>query len=30
MKINANGINVNYTVQGEGPWVVLSLSLIHI
>jgi len=27
MKINANGINIHYTVQGEGPWVVLSHSL---
>ena len=27
MKINANGINIHYTVQGEGPWVVMSHSL---
>ena len=27
MKINVNGINVHYTVQGEGPWVVMSHSL---
>jgi 3-oxoadipate enol-lactonase len=27
MKINANGININYTVQGEGAWVVFSHSL---
>lgn len=27
MKVNANGININYTVQGEGPWVVMSHSL---
>ena len=27
MKINANGIDINYTVEGEGPWVTLSHSL---
>ena len=27
MKVSANGIQINYTVQGEGPWVVLSHSL---
>lgn len=27
MKVNVNGININYTVQGEGPWVVMSHSL---
>ena len=27
MKAKSNGIEVNYTVQGEGPWVVMSHSL---
>ncbi len=27
MKINANGIDINYSVEGEGPWVTLSHSL---
>ncbi|HVY06942.1 MAG TPA: 3-oxoadipate enol-lactonase [Burkholderiales bacterium] len=27
MKIRSNGIEINYTVAGEGPWVVLSHSL---
>ncbi len=27
MKVKANGIQVNYTVEGEGPWVVMSHSL---
>jgi 3-oxoadipate enol-lactonase len=27
MKINANGIDVNYTIEGEGPWVAMSHSL---
>ena len=27
MKVNSNGIGVNYTVEGKGPWVVLSHSL---
>lgn len=27
MKIKANGINVNYEVAGDGPWVTLSHSL---
>jgi len=27
MKVHANGIQINYTVQGEGPWLVLSHSL---
>jgi 3-oxoadipate enol-lactonase len=27
MKVNANGINIQYTVQGEGAWVVMSHSL---
>jgi 3-oxoadipate enol-lactonase len=27
MKVNVNGININYSVQGEGPWVVMSHSL---
>jgi 3-oxoadipate enol-lactonase len=27
MKINANGIDINYTIEGEGPWLTLSHSL---
>jgi 3-oxoadipate enol-lactonase len=27
MKISANGIDINYTVEGEGPWLTLSHSL---
>lgn len=27
MKINANGIDINYTIEGEGPWLALSHSL---
>ena len=27
MKAKSNGIEINYTVQGEGPWVVMSHSL---
>ncbi len=27
MKISANGIDINYTVEGEGPWVTMSHSL---
>ncbi|MFH1043551.1 MAG: alpha/beta fold hydrolase [Pseudomonadota bacterium] len=27
MKISANGININYTIEGEGPWLTLSHSL---
>jgi 3-oxoadipate enol-lactonase len=27
MKIDANGITVNYTIAGQGPWVTLSHSL---
>lgn len=27
MKVNSNGIGINYTVEGKGPWVVLSHSL---
>lgn len=27
MKATSNGIEINYTVQGEGPWVVMSHSL---
>ena len=27
MKINANGISINYTIEGEGPWLALSHSL---
>ena len=27
MKIKANGIQIEYDVQGEGPWVVMSHSL---
>jgi 3-oxoadipate enol-lactonase len=27
MKTNANGINIQYTIEGEGPWVVMSHSL---
>jgi len=27
MKISANGIDINYTVEGEGPWLVMSHSL---
>jgi 3-oxoadipate enol-lactonase len=27
MKIRANGIDINYSVEGEGPWVTLSHSL---
>ena len=27
MKVNSNGVGINYTVEGKGPWVVLSHSL---
>lgn len=27
MKINANGIDINYTIEGEGPWLAMSHSL---
>jgi 3-oxoadipate enol-lactonase len=27
MKANANGIQINYTIEGSGPWVVMSHSL---
>jgi 3-oxoadipate enol-lactonase len=27
MKIKANGININYVIEGEGPWLVMSHSL---
>ncbi len=27
MKISANGIEINYTVEGEGPWLTMSHSL---
>ena len=27
MKIKTNGIELNYTVEGEGPWLVMSHSL---
>jgi 3-oxoadipate enol-lactonase len=27
MKISANGIDINYSIEGEGPWVTLSHSL---
>ena len=27
MKINANGISINYTIEGEGPWLAMSHSL---
>ena len=27
MKINANGIQINYEIEGSGPWVVMSHSL---
>ena len=27
MKISANGIDINYTVEGEGPWLTMSHSL---
>lgn len=27
MKINANGIDINYLVEGEGPWLTMSHSL---
>ena len=27
MKLNANGIEINYEVQGEGPWLTLSHSV---
>lgn len=27
MKLKANGIDINYSVEGEGPWVVLSHSV---
>jgi len=27
MKISANGIDINYTIEGEGPWVTMSHSL---
>jgi 3-oxoadipate enol-lactonase len=27
MKINANGIDINHLIEGEGPWVTLSHSL---
>ena len=27
MKVTANGIQLNYAIDGEGPWVVMSHSL---
>ena len=27
MKLSANGIDIHYTIEGEGPWLVLSHSL---
>ena len=27
MKVSSNGIGTHYTVEGKGPWVVLSHSL---
>jgi 3-oxoadipate enol-lactonase len=27
MKIKSNGININYVIEGEGPWLVMSHSL---
>lgn len=27
MKIDANGISINYTIEGEGPWLAMSHSL---
>jgi 3-oxoadipate enol-lactonase len=27
MKVNSNGVEITYTVEGKGPWVVLSHSL---
>lgn len=27
MKISANGIDINYTIEGEGPWLTMSHSL---
>ncbi len=27
MRISANGIDINYTIEGEGPWLTLSHSL---
>jgi 3-oxoadipate enol-lactonase len=27
MKVNSNGIGINYSVEGKGPWVILSHSL---
>ncbi len=27
MKINVNGIEINYTIEGEGPWLTMSHSL---
>jgi len=27
MKINANGIDINYVIEGDGPWLTLSHSL---
>ena len=27
MKISANGIDINYAIEGEGPWITLSHSL---
>ena len=27
MKINGNGIDIHYTIEGEGPWVTMSHSL---
>jgi len=27
MKVNANGIDINYIVEGEGPWLTMSHSL---
>ncbi len=27
MKVSANGIEINYTIEGEGPWLTMSTSL---
>ena len=27
MKINANGIDINYVIEGDGPWLTMSHSL---
>jgi len=27
MKIKANGIQINFEIEGSGPWVVMSHSL---